>query len=75
MFVSSHQAKASLLVLVGTDKEDGESIRSLKITRDTIEPALGFKGKQRVRCSWYSPYVSVVEVCEFINNYFSLECL
>lgn len=60
IYVASHQAKTSLLVLVGSNYEDGECIRGLQITKGQIEPSLGFNENiQRVRCSWYSENVSM----------------
>lgn len=59
IYIASHQARTSLLVLVGSNFEDGGCIRGLGIKKGQIEPCLGFKeNNQRVRCSWYSENVS-----------------
>ncbi|KAJ8926996.1 hypothetical protein NQ314_020557 [Rhamnusium bicolor] len=50
-----HNADNYLLVLAGSNYNDGECIRGIQIKNGQTQPAVGFKeNKQRVRSSWYN---------------------
>ncbi|XP_049817708.1 WD repeat-containing protein 89 [Aethina tumida] len=59
--VNTHEAKNSLLILAGSNVNDGECFRSLQCSKGTLHPGISFpNNKQRVRASYFNKHSNIL---------------